>query len=143
MYADMSAAFIAARGHRERLADELGLVRDCVADDGVHALVGEFVRQHVAVEVRGKLLVHPFVARDEGVARARDRGGSRALLSQKMAQKDPENKTPSTTANATRRSGRVRRLDPPERPLGLRATHGTWSTAWKRRSRSACSCTSG
>lgn len=65
-------------------------------------------------------------------------GMSPRFLSQKMAQKDPEKKIPSTTANAIRRSAKL--LDSLihwSAQWAFLATHGTVSSALKSRCFSA------
>ena len=69
-------------------------------------------------------------------------GMSPRFLSQKMAQKDPEKKMPSTHANATRRCAKLA-SEPIHRSAhsAFCRTAGKWSTAAKSARRSAGSST--
>ena len=75
-----------------------------VGHDLVHHLVVELLLKH-RVEQARKVAVHALVARDQLVGEG-EAGMSPRFLSQKMAQKEPEKKMPSTTANATSRSAK-------------------------------------
>nr|GFD42242.1 hypothetical protein [Tanacetum cinerariifolium] len=111
----------ANEAHRQRVGHKLLLNRHRVADDGLHALLGQLVFE-VAVEQARKVAMQSFVARNQ-LVREGQAGHQAALLEPENRAERAREKDAFHGRKGDEALGEVFRVNPRQSPLAF-ALHG-------------------